>query len=86
MSYFVKFIYLVTDCFQVDMLKSKKQLLDIIKILTNGIIAGNPIPKGEKNHNKTLGYGYFSDVFLVSALNGDGVRDIKVKNLKIYSN
>lgn len=64
------------------MLKSKKQLLSIIRNLTNGFIAGNPIPNANK-HKKIEGGGYshFSDVFLVSALNGDGVSDIKVRNI-----
>lgn len=64
------------------MLKSKKQLLAIIRNLTNGMIAGSPIPsptKSKKTQEK--GYSHFSDVFLVSALNGDGVSDIKVPNI-----
>ncbi|CAK1553743.1 unnamed protein product [Leptosia nina] len=62
---------------KVDLLKSKKQLLDIIRNLTNGVIAGNPVPNTSKIQKPLLGYGCFSDVFLVSALNGDGVKDIK---------
>ncbi|XP_037961633.2 GTPase Era, mitochondrial [Plutella xylostella] len=66
---------------KVDILKSKKQLLSIIRNLTNGVIAGNPIP-GPKNKEKDskkieTGYSKFSDVFLVSALKGDGVAEIK---------
>lgn len=67
---------------QVDKLKSKHQLLTIIRNLTNGYIAGNPIPGPDKNTKKEKkiekGYHKFSDVFLISALNGDGVNDIKV--------
>ncbi|XP_045764828.1 GTPase Era, mitochondrial [Maniola jurtina] len=63
---------------KVDMLKTKKQLLAIIRNLTNGMIAGNPIPNANKNKKmEERGYSHFSDVFLVSALNGDGVNDIK---------
>lgn len=64
---------------QVDLMKSKRQLLTIIRNLTNGCIAGNPIPSAE-NSKKMLdkGYSHFSDVFMVSALNGDGVSAIKV--------
>ncbi|XP_013187509.2 GTPase Era, mitochondrial [Amyelois transitella] len=71
---------------KVDRLKSKKQLLSIIKSLTNGQIAGNRIPEGKRhiyknrrndNEEKIKGYSHFSDVFLVSALNGDGVKEIK---------
>lgn len=46
--------------------------------LTNGFIAGNSIP-GPTNPNKQeRGFSHFSDVFMVSALNGDGVSDIRV--------
>lgn len=64
---------------QVDLMKSKRQLLTIIRNLTNGRIAGNPMP-GAENSKKRLdkGYSHFSDVFMVSALNGDGVSAIKV--------
>ncbi|CAG9560562.1 unnamed protein product [Danaus chrysippus] len=71
---------------KVDVLKSKAQLLTIIRNLTNGIIAGNPIPNTDKNSKLEKGYSYFSDVFQVSALNGDGVGDIKqylINNAKI---
>ncbi|XP_034824529.1 GTPase Era, mitochondrial-like [Maniola hyperantus] len=74
---------------KVDMLKTKKQLLAIIRNLTNGIIAGNPIPNATKNKKvEERGYSHFSDVFLVSALNGDGVHDIKkylIDNSKLRS-
>ncbi|CAH0728818.1 unnamed protein product, partial [Brenthis ino] len=72
---------------KVDMLKSKKQLLAIISNLTNGMIAGSPIPSPTKSKKtQENGYNHFSDVFLVSALNGDGVSDIKeylINNAKI---
>ncbi|XP_039748807.1 GTPase Era, mitochondrial [Pararge aegeria] len=74
---------------KVDMLKSKKQLLSIIRNLTNGAIAGNPIPNANKYKKiEERGYSHFSDVFLVSALNGDGVSDIKkylIENSKTRS-
>lgn len=60
-------------------MKSKRQLLTIIRNLTNGFIAGNPIPSAESSKKKLdKGYSHFSDVFMVSALNGDGVISIKV--------
>ncbi|XP_049866542.1 GTPase Era, mitochondrial [Pectinophora gossypiella] len=64
---------------KVDKLNSKKQLLAIIRNITNGFIAGNPIPGAEKNIKKKQerGYSHFSDVFIISALNGDGVKEIK---------
>lgn len=70
------------------MLNSKRQLLHLIHNLSNGIIAGKPIPgavrnKRENRKDKTEqelnGYSKFSDVFLISALNGDGISDIKVR-------
>ncbi|XP_028038567.1 GTPase Era, mitochondrial [Bombyx mandarina] len=62
---------------KVDKLRSKKQLLTLVRNLTNGFIAGNPIP-GPTNPNKQeRGFSHFSDVFMVSALNGDGVSDIR---------
>lgn len=67
---------------KVDKFKNKHNLLSLIKNLTNGYIAGNPIPNTDKNKRKNekkieRGYSKFSDVFLISALNGDGVQDIK---------
>lgn len=78
---------------KIDKLKSKNQLLAIIRSLTNGSIAGNPIPGTEKRKRNTekkleKGYSKFSDVFLISALNGDGIQDIKnylVSNAKTAS-
>lgn len=68
--------------FQIDMLKSKGQLLTLIHNLTNGMIAGKKIPSSKRRATlkakEPRGYSKFSDVFLVSALNGDGVDDIKV--------
>ncbi|CAG5003971.1 unnamed protein product [Parnassius apollo] len=74
---------------KVDKLKSKRQLLSIIRNLTNGVIAGKPLPNSERDsaRNKLVrGYSNFSDVFLVSALTGDGVNDIKkylISNAKV---
>ncbi|XP_028171088.1 GTPase Era, mitochondrial [Ostrinia furnacalis] len=63
---------------KVDLLKSKTQLLTCIRNLTNGFIAGNPVP-GQDRDKRILdrGYSKFSDVFLVSALKGDGITDIR---------
>lgn len=56
-------------------------LLSVIHNLTNGYLAGNPIPgvKRDPSKRKERGHSKFSDVFLVSALNGDGVTDVKVR-------
>ncbi|XP_013178129.1 PREDICTED: GTPase Era, mitochondrial [Papilio xuthus] len=75
---------------KVDQLKSKKQLLATIRNVTNGVIAGRPMPKSDRSQafkNKLQrGYSHFSDVFLVSALTGDGVGAIKeylISNAKV---
>ncbi|CAH2075372.1 unnamed protein product, partial [Iphiclides podalirius] len=66
---------------KVDKLKSKRQLLATIRNLTNGVIAGKPIAgklnKDSAKNKIDKGYSNFSDVFLVSALTGDGVDAIK---------
>ncbi|KAI8429021.1 hypothetical protein MSG28_007597 [Choristoneura fumiferana] len=65
---------------KVDRLESKRQLLSVIRNLTNGMLAGNPVQGPEtqsRKNRKDRGYSHFSDIFLVSALNGDGVKDIK---------
>ncbi|KAJ0179822.1 hypothetical protein K1T71_004413 [Dendrolimus kikuchii] len=65
---------------KVDKVKNKKQLLGIIRNLTNGVIAGLPMPGAQKGNDPPKGekgYSHFSDVFLVSASKGDGVQDIK---------
>ncbi|XP_047986254.1 GTPase Era, mitochondrial [Leguminivora glycinivorella] len=65
---------------KIDKLESKRQLLSVIRNLTNGMIAGNPVNGPETDSRKKRrerGYSHFSDIFLVSALNGDGVKDIK---------
>ncbi|GBP25791.1 GTPase Era, mitochondrial [Eumeta japonica] len=67
---------------KVDQVKSKHQILLLIHSLCNGFISGKRIP-GPKRGSKTVkdkeqkGYSKFSDVFIVSALKGDGVLDIK---------
>ncbi|XP_041976717.1 GTPase Era, mitochondrial [Aricia agestis] len=72
---------------KVDTLKSKKQLLSLIRNLTNGFIAGAPIPNAKVDSSKVQrGYSKFSDVFIVSAKEGDGVKDIKdylISNAKV---
>jgi len=64
---------------KIDLLKSKRELLDLVQILSNGIVAGKPIVKGltSRRCNNKNGYSRFSDVFMVSALEGDGIEKIK---------
>ncbi|XP_013135377.1 PREDICTED: GTPase Era, mitochondrial isoform X2 [Papilio polytes] len=77
---------------KVDQLKSKKQLLATIRNLTNGVIAGRTMPNPDRTQSTKSklqkGYSHFSDVFLVSALTGDGVGAIKeylVSNAKVMN-
>ncbi|KAL4710425.1 hypothetical protein ACJJTC_008827 [Scirpophaga incertulas] len=63
---------------KVDKVQSKKHLLSTIEKLTNGFIAGSRIPSLRKNKIfEEKGYSKFSDVFIVSALNSDGVNDVR---------
>ncbi|XP_031632929.1 GTPase Era, mitochondrial [Contarinia nasturtii] len=73
-----------------DMVRSKRILLDLVKILTEGTLICNErryLPwKGREEeflkdmarpvkykNQKSAGWPYFSDVFMVSALSGDGI-------------
>lgn len=60
-------------------MKSKRKLLDVTKALTNNYLNGVPFGKSgsEKKETEIRTWPYFSEVFMVSALHGDGVDDIK---------
>lgn len=64
-------------------MKSKRKLLDVVRILCNNKIAGLPISKLSQE-GPMNGFSGFSDVFMISALEGDGLNSIKVD--KIYQN
>lgn len=55
--------------FQIDELKSKRVLLDLIKSLTTH----QKVPHG----TDVKVWPHFQEIFMISALNGDGVDDIK---------
>lgn len=78
---------------KVDMIRSKRIVLDLIKVLTQGSLLcqdrrflpwGNDDkftkdmsrPVKYKNH-ESLGWPNFSEVFIVSAMSGDGVGQVK---------
>lgn len=81
---------------KIDMVRSKRILLDLVKILTEDtlmlkqrqympwkgredkFLADMQRPIKYKN-NKPAGWPYFSDVFMVSALSGDGVNRVSVR-------
>lgn len=60
---------------QIDILKSKRKLLDLARLLTDNCINGVPVygPKLNRDpeSNKEIrGWPYFHDIFMVSALTG----------------
>nr|AEE62789.1 unknown [Dendroctonus ponderosae] len=68
---------------KIDMLKSKRKLLDITRLLTDNCVDGKPIP-GHQQHSiklqfekETKAWPYFKDIFMVSALTGDGLPEVK---------
>lgn len=87
---------------KIDAVKSKRLLLDLIRILTKGYLDGEPYGQkfnkqfkakkikdreeqtdsNKEKENETLkaevGYDKFKEVFLVSAIEGDGVNKIMV--------
>ncbi|XP_016949534.1 GTPase Era, mitochondrial [Drosophila biarmipes] len=70
---------------KIDALKSKRLLLDLIKTLTNdtltpgkrGAAAADPQPKELRINKKESSWSHFSDVFLVSALTGNGLPELQ---------
>ncbi|EFA08204.1 GTPase Era, mitochondrial-like Protein [Tribolium castaneum] len=71
---------------KVDIIKSKRKLLDVTRQLTENCIEGAPIPGGKPLRDKeTRGWPHFSDVFMVSALTGSGLDEVKnylIRNAK----
>lgn len=75
---------------KIDQLRSKRVLLDTINHLTLNTLAppsGKGLGSKKKEeaalpvdesglHREHLGWGHFSSVFMVSALNGDGLTDV----------
>jgi GTP-binding protein Era len=66
---------------KIDKLRSKRVLLELIKTLTcNNLTSnqrkGRSVEMIEKEHEKPVGWPYFSNVFLVSSLTGDGVERV----------
>ncbi|XP_060521710.1 GTPase Era, mitochondrial [Cylas formicarius] len=65
---------------KVDLLKSKRKLLDLTRLLTENCINGKPIAgtqKTKKCEHDYRGWPYFQDIFMVSALTGDGISSVK---------
>lgn len=86
---------------KIDMLKSKRVLLDLVQTLTNNTLALPGIftklkRKADREANKEneakdggpmkeVGYSNFSEVFMVSSLTGDGVDRVLVRKFISYS-
>ncbi|CAG9773933.1 unnamed protein product [Ceutorhynchus assimilis] len=66
---------------KIDVLKSKRKLLDITRLLTDNCLAGKPIPghsnKPKDPNHEFKGWPYFQDIFMVSALTGDGLDQVR---------
>ncbi|KAJ3644549.1 hypothetical protein Zmor_022274 [Zophobas morio] len=71
---------------KVDIIRSKRKLLDLTRIVTENCINGKPIPGTKPLKNKdTKGWPHFQDIFMTSALTGDGLAQVKtylIKNAK----
>ncbi|KAF7265660.1 hypothetical protein GWI33_020744 [Rhynchophorus ferrugineus] len=71
---------------KVDLLRSKRKLLDLTRVITENSIDGKPIsgsqPRTHKVENEYKGWPYFQEVFMVSSLMGDGLIDVKKYLLK----
>ncbi|XP_066137882.1 GTPase Era, mitochondrial [Euwallacea fornicatus] len=68
---------------KIDQLKSKRKLLDITRLLTDSCIDGKPVPSPQLKRTRhyvdkdVRAWPYFSDIFMVSSLIGDGLEDVK---------
>ncbi|KAJ8943516.1 hypothetical protein NQ318_023026 [Aromia moschata] len=65
---------------KVDALKSKRKLLYLTRQLTENCIDGKPIPSTKplkKLDPENKGWPYFQEIFMVSALKGDGLSKVK---------
>lgn len=79
---------------KIDVLKSKRLLLDLVRTVTLGTVC----PKGlwrpkkfvmemneeEKKQGKIVGWPGFSAVFMISSLYGDGMEDVMVRHEKQF--
>lgn len=80
---------------QVDSVKKKRFLLDMARILSNDTLKKIsdevqeinylPITKMslEKRISEARGYSNFSDIFMVSALEGTGIDDLRVSLMNL---
>ncbi|VEN55914.1 unnamed protein product [Callosobruchus maculatus] len=65
---------------KVDALKSKRKLLDLARLLTDNSLDGKPMPGAKtfkREDSETKCWPFFQDIFMVSALTGDGLEDVR---------
>lgn len=65
---------------KVDLIKSKRKLLDTTRTITENCIDGKPIAHSKplrKENSEVKGWQHFKEIFMVSALTGDGLDDVK---------
>nr|CAH7725741.1 unnamed protein product [Callosobruchus chinensis] len=65
---------------KVDVLKSKRKLLDLSRLLTESSLDGKPMPGAKafkREDSEIKGWPFFQDIFMVSALTGDGLDDVR---------
>ncbi|KAF2879015.1 hypothetical protein ILUMI_27156 [Ignelater luminosus] len=65
---------------KVDILKSKRKLLELTRLLTMNCLDGQPIMKKKLELNEcdnNHGWPYFKEVFMISALTGSGLGEVK---------
>ncbi|RZC32905.1 GTPase Era, mitochondrial [Asbolus verrucosus] len=73
---------------KVDVIRSKRKLLDLTRLLTENCIDGKPIPGGKSlrnEDNNIRGWPHFQEIFMVSALTGSGLAEVKnylIRNAK----
>lgn len=63
--------------FKIDMLKSKRKLLDITRILTENCLNGKAIKYNRPIRGEMKGWKHFKEIFMVSALTGDGLDSVR---------
>ncbi|KAK5640946.1 hypothetical protein RI129_009493 [Pyrocoelia pectoralis] len=64
---------------KVDVLKSKRKLLDVVRLITNNSIDGKLVAKNKEElvNDGKKGWSKFKEIFMVSALTGSGLNDVK---------
>ncbi|XP_028145382.1 GTPase Era, mitochondrial isoform X1 [Diabrotica virgifera virgifera] len=64
---------------KIDVLKSKRKLLDLTRNLTENSLGGKPIEsrKFTETEIESKGWPYFDHIFMVSSLTGDGLEEIR---------